>query len=463
MKSKSISSFNKYPLKYIVGILLLYAVGIFLLLITDVLPSKLVQLMAVTPLLVLMILREFETKLLAVFFVLLGIHFFWDDNFILTHFVFFLPFFLFFWLYRHPLIKFERNGLTLPFLILGTSFIISMLFSKHFQSSVHMLINYSQAIFFGFYLINYISTSDDFRRIVKLISLSLIIPLLVGVYQIFYMFSPALNHVQGTFMSRNSFAPFLAFHFFLFIGFFICSKKTIQKLLCIVIISIVLWVFLNTFSRGAYIGLFIAILFYIFLMLPKRYKLLFPVILLVFVLLIGGFAYSIGDAKYMARFDLETLDMGTLVRIGLWETAINMFGEKPLIGFGPNTFQDEYLNYFPIIIGASTLVLEINHTQAHNIILNTMAEQGLIGLTALLFSILLFFRYLFKMYKKPVCRHDKMIMSLFLCFFVYFIVHNMVDIPMTAYHQINSQFVLASYFALIVSYDKLRYQLYEKN
>lgn len=463
MKSKSISNFNKYPLKYIVAILLLYAIGIFILLITNVLPSRLVQLMAVLPMVVLLMIREFETKLLALFFVLLGIHHFWDENFILTHFVLFLPFFLFFWIYRHPLIKFERNGLTIPFFILALSFITSMLFSKHYQSSMYMLINYTQAIFFGIYMISYVSTPEDFRRIVKLLSLSLIIPLSMGVYQIFYMFDPALNHVKGTFMSRNSFAPFLAFHFFLFLGFFIYSKKTINKIILIIIEVIILWVFLNTFSRGAYIGLLLAIALYLFLMLPKRYKLMFPVVILVLVLLMGGLLYSFGDAKYLARFDMETLDMGTIVRIGLWESAINMFSEKPIIGFGPNTFQDEYLNYFPVITGTSTLVLEINHTQAHNIVLNTMAEQGLIGLVALLFSIVLFFRYLFKMYKDSLCRNDKMILSLFLCYFVYFIVHNMVDIPMTAYHHINSQFILASYFALIVSYDKLRYKLYEKN
>jgi len=72
-------------------------------------------------------------------------------------------------------------------------------------------------------------------------------------------------------------------------------------------------------------------------------------------------------------------------RIALWLTAFSMFVDAPILGHGPHTFGLFYLDYLhrleiPAWISVDTRPL----SWAHNVYLQVLAEQGIIGALALL-------------------------------------------------------------------------------
>lgn len=77
-------------------------------------------------------------------------------------------------------------------------------------------------------------------------------------------------------------------------------------------------------------------------------------------------------------------DVSTAERFYRWVAAGNMIGEKPLTGFGPNTFYD---NYKPYAIPAYKTWVSDNpeHSTVHNYFLLLLVEQGIPGLIFFLF------------------------------------------------------------------------------
>ena len=71
-------------------------------------------------------------------------------------------------------------------------------------------------------------------------------------------------------------------------------------------------------------------------------------------------------------------------RLSYWRTAGAMIKDYAFLGTGPGNFKELFLKYR---IGIGT-----NTRYAHNIFLHTLAETGILGLIALLYIIIDFFR-----------------------------------------------------------------------
>lgn len=73
-------------------------------------------------------------------------------------------------------------------------------------------------------------------------------------------------------------------------------------------------------------------------------------------------------------------------RIDLWSAAWRIFKDSPLTGAGPDSFRLLFLDTLP---HKSLLIYEMTGIgRAHNILFNTAAEQGLLGLAALVWLLL---------------------------------------------------------------------------
>jgi len=73
---------------------------------------------------------------------------------------------------------------------------------------------------------------------------------------------------------------------------------------------------------------------------------------------------------------LSLLDIGTVDRWAMWQAAIGMIRDRPLLGHGVNTFMANYLDYW---VGGERLP-----RYAHNCYLQVAAETGVLGLAAFL-------------------------------------------------------------------------------
>ncbi len=82
-------------------------------------------------------------------------------------------------------------------------------------------------------------------------------------------------------------------------------------------------------------------------------------------------------ASFSRRF--QTLDSGFENRVMLWQAAVEMIADKPLLGSGLGSFSPAYDVLHP---ADSPDVLK-NHETAHNLYMHVAAERGFLGLLAL--------------------------------------------------------------------------------
>ena len=90
------------------------------------------------------------------------------------------------------------------------------------------------------------------------------------------------------------------------------------------------------------------------------------------VLSVGFFLHRTG----MFREVVTLSDVGTSDRVVMWQAAVNMIKDRPVLGHGVNTFMANYLKYW---VGG-----ERQPRYAHNCYLQVAAETGLIGLASFL-------------------------------------------------------------------------------
>lgn len=72
------------------------------------------------------------------------------------------------------------------------------------------------------------------------------------------------------------------------------------------------------------------------------------------------------------------------VRLLIWRAGMGMVGEKPLLGFGMESFAADYMRYqakyFSSHPDSNFIMLATNHNQAYNEFLRILCEEGVIGL-----------------------------------------------------------------------------------
>ena len=77
-------------------------------------------------------------------------------------------------------------------------------------------------------------------------------------------------------------------------------------------------------------------------------------------------------------------DASNLERINRWQSAFRMFGERPLVGWGPGTYQ---FIYAPFQRSKERTIISTNAGDmgnAHSEYIGPMAEQGVFGLVSIL-------------------------------------------------------------------------------
>ncbi len=127
----------------------------------------------------------------------------------------------------------------------------------------------------------------------------------------------------------------------------------------------------RTIAFGVWVSLGIAVLL---MLIPRRTILRRSVLIFAAVAVFAG-VWSLHRTG-LTRAVLTLSDVGTSDRVFMWQSAIGMIKDRPLLGHGINTFMANYLDYW---VGG-----ERQPRYAHNCYLQMAAETGALGLTAFL-------------------------------------------------------------------------------
>ncbi len=213
-----------------------------------------------------------------------------------------------------------------------------------------------------------------------------------------------------TIFSNPTFAaPYFLFHFFW--GLYqIWNSKSWQKLYYVSASALILWAIFLGQIRGAFIGLFLGILFLgaglIFSNIFKvRSRVLIAALYAIIILgLILGWQFRESkfiEQSYFGRFSHISFKEATVqTRFLTWRTAFKGFYDKPLLGVGPENFN--YLfnaRYNPrlLMYGGSSFA-ETWQDKPHNAFIEILTETGIIGGLAYILIWLFVVFYLFRIF-----------------------------------------------------------------
>jgi tetratricopeptide (TPR) repeat protein/O-antigen ligase len=194
---------------------------------------------------------------------------------------------------------------------------------------------------------------------------------------------PRLLRVWGITTSPNEFAILIVFGLIIAIAHYIQQYKmqTGNKSLLLWIL-VALPMLLMTGSRSGWAALSLGLIALMFgsVWLSRREIDFFSVHILSRLaaasLLILGFIASISIWRRPETLQLSFDSVGT--RIPFWRIAVEIWQQSPWLGSGPATYGTFYMLQVDV-------PFETAYMHAHNLLFNTLAEMGIVGLSALIF------------------------------------------------------------------------------
>ncbi len=101
---------------------------------------------------------------------------------------------------------------------------------------------------------------------------------------------------------------------------------------------------------------------------------------LIFAASLAVFFFSPAGLKLRARLHWSIEDPRGGARLLLWRDSLQMSAQRPLVGFGPETFPTEFPRFESIQL--ASVYPDFYHESPHNVFLDTLAAQGMLGLLA---------------------------------------------------------------------------------
>jgi putative inorganic carbon (hco3(-)) transporter len=213
----------------------------------------------------------------------------------------------------------------------------------------------------------------------------------------------AMHRLSASFSTPVGFSAWLIIIIPLLLGLLVSAKTIYRwfKIPLLILILLLLLCLLITYSRGAWLGFIIGILFAGFCFLNNfalKAKLLclsFGIgLLLMFLILpqpikakiktIGKIDFSEGVTINTRIKSILKTDQGSIsIRLKLWKEALRITSDYPLTGCGLNTYSIVAKNYKSFDWGG---------IYPHNSFLQMSAETGLLGILAFLLVVYVFFK-----------------------------------------------------------------------
>ncbi len=181
---------------------------------------------------------------------------------------------------------------------------------------------------------------------------------------------------------------------------FMKNISRVVKLICLVLLIIFLVSIVISFARAGWLSLVVSLGVLATLLLKIKFRTILLTIIggvIIFlsfqteILLILGRNNTDSDGDITANIESMSnisTDASNLERLNRWSCALQMFEEKPVLGFGPGTYQ---FLYAPYQRSYQKTVISTNFGDkgnAHSEYLGPLCEQGFIGASIVLVLVL---------------------------------------------------------------------------
>ncbi len=242
--------------------------------------------------------------------------------------------------------------------------------------------------------------------------------------------------IRASFNHYNGFASFLVVAFFINIGYIMYLKKTWIRLVVTIIPFLVIINLLFAYSRGAWISFLFVSLMLIGIVPNKKEKITLSLFLFFFTIIL----ISIPALKERFLFIFQS--GGDTDRFKVWQIAIDMFKDSPILGKGIGLFMSFFRDY------SEHLLIQY----AHNCYLQILAETGLLGLLSFLWFLIEVIRGAYKKIKE---KQDFLLIGIFAAF-IAFSVHMFFDTQLYSLQLAMLFWLLVSFLGIYIVEDSLK-------
>ncbi|MEZ4922502.1 MAG: O-antigen ligase family protein [Crocinitomicaceae bacterium] len=247
------------------------------------------------------------------------------------------------------------------------------------------------------------------------------------------------------FKDHTSYGAILALVYPLFFGMLFSMKQSGQvKIILVGLILLFGFAIIMSYTRAAWISLFGALLVYLLIKFKVKFKYL-AMLASVGVLYVAINWTDIMHSMEKNRSEHATEDMNerlesmsnittdasNLERLNRWGSAIRLWQERPLFGWGPGTYA---MVYGPYQLSSGMTIISTssgNRGNAHSEYLGPLSEQGLPGIILMIILVIYICYTAITLYiRMPVGDTRVMLMCMFLGLVTYFahgILNNYLD------------------------------------
>lgn len=227
------------------------------------------------------------------------------------------------------------------------------------------------------------------------------------------------------------------------IGFFIAPKifklSRFERYFAGIFTLILIVGLIFSYTRAAWVSIIISAAFMIILFLRVRFVYLMIVALLAIGTTLTYWSkiqmkmdrtesVSSDDMKdHFESISNITTDVSNTERINRWMSAIRMFKEKPLLGWGPGTFM---FNYAPFQLDREKTAISTNFGtlgNAHSEYLGPLSESGFLGMLSFIVIVVLIIAYGMKIFYNSNNRQIKYLTLLILLSLTTYLSHGVMN------------------------------------
>ena len=239
---------------------------------------------------------------------------------------------------------------------------------------------------------------------------------------------------------HTSYGAALAMMIFPFIGINVLKGKLLTwKLLITFILSILFFALVFSYTRAAWISVIISLGVLGIVYFRIKFKYLFIVgIISLFVLynnqhtILKKFERNDQDSSENLAEHLQSVtniatDASNLERLNRWASALRMFKEKPILGFGPGTYMFQYA---PFQLSKQRTIISTNFGDggnAHSEYIGPLSESGLPGMLSIMLITVLALITGFKVYWRIQDKKLKRIVLSLILGFITYLFHGLLN------------------------------------
>ncbi len=317
-------------------------------------------------------------------------------------------------------LKPELQILNIGIALLFLGLIISTFNSSDLKTSLGIFKGWFVDPFLFFVV--FISVIKKEKHIVLVLKSWLASGVAVSLISIFYLLNNDLTfdgRLKAFFLSPNYLSMYLA-PVFLIALFSLGARASARKCLTIglkplLLISIIILIPLCfTYSYGAFLGIFIAMIYLLTIGLKPLLR-ISNIKYLIFLIIISLSLIFISSSRFDQIINSENRS-SFHSRLMVWNASAEIIKDNPLFGIGPGTFQDSYLSYAEKF---DEPYLEWAVPQPHNIFLAFYLQTGLIGFAGFVLILFWFFNSKFQIPNSKF--------QIPLCLMIYILIHGLVD------------------------------------